>query len=423
MVKVNETDALVELLDTNSAVVRNLPHYGGTDLTIPSSPLQGRVRVSKEGFETVSKDFALPAGGSTPIDVQLSRTPPPASAVVTSNSAKSSTAGQWDLPADAPPPAIAPFDAAQAKEHQEAWAKYLNVPVEMTNSIGMKLVLIPPGEFDMGSTQERWTDCSPKRNNARSRSGTSITAREAPQHRVRITRPFCLGACEVTVGQFRQFVADTGYLTEGETGRKGLDIGIDALGSGVQKPEWTWRQPGFEQSDDDPVVHVSWNDAVAFCEWLSRKEGTTYRLPTEAEWEYACRAGSTTKWVFGNEEKWNFGNGQAGLGLDQFAWYFFDLKGLGTHQVGGKKPNAFGLYDMHGNVWEWSQDSLGSEDYYRVSPTDDPPGPAAGTVRVYRGGGCKEGPSPCRSAVRRAGPASTRDCALGFRVAGVLPGK
>ena len=153
VVKVNETDALVELLDTNSAVVRTY-RVGGTDLSIPSSALQGRVRVSKEGFETVSNDFAMAAGGSTPIDVQLSRTPPPASAAATSNSSKPSVAGQWNLPADAPPPAVAPFDPVPARQHQEAWATYLGVPAEMTNAIGMKLVLVPPGEFDMGLTQE-----------------------------------------------------------------------------------------------------------------------------------------------------------------------------------------------------------------------------------------------------------------------------
>ena len=111
---------------------------------------------------------------------------------------------------------------------------------------------------------------------------------EHPQHRVRITQAFYLGTHHVTVGQFRRFVADDDYKTDAEKDGKG-GFGTDDEGHWARKPEYTWRNPGFAQTDEHPVVNVSWNDATAFCQWLSRKEGNTYRLPTEAEWEYAYR--------------------------------------------------------------------------------------------------------------------------------------
>jgi sulfatase modifying factor 1 len=127
-----------------------------------------------------------------------------------------------------------------------------------------------------------------------------------------------------------------------------------------------------------PATCVSWNDAVAYCKKLSEKEGKTYRLPTEAEWEYACRAGTETAWSFGDDEK----------ELGDYAWYKENAWELGekyAHQVGLKKPNAFGLYDMHGNVSEWCHDYF-SKVYYKQSPAQDPPGPASGSYRVLRGG-------------------------------------
>lgn len=121
---------------------------------------------------------------------------------------------------------------------------------------------------------------------------------------MRITKPFYLGAYEVTVGEFRKFVEDSGYKTDAE--KDGIDSWAFNTKTGKlepegRKPEYTWRNPGWEQTDDHPVVNVTWNDAVAFCEWLSRKEGATYRLPTEAEWEYACRAGTTTRFWSGDD--------------------------------------------------------------------------------------------------------------------------
>ena len=189
---------------------------------------------------------------------------------------------------DAEQPGPAANAAFDAKEAQEASAKQLGVPVETVNSIGMKLRFIPPGKSMMGSSKEEidyWLK----------RSGNDWVNEkllgEGPQHEVEITQPFYMGQTDVTVGQFRQFVQATGYQTEAGASHFGQ---FDA--------NKNWQNPGFAQTDDHPVVCVSWNDAVEFCNWFSKKEGKTYRLPTEAEWEYSCRAGSKGRWSFGDNE-------------------------------------------------------------------------------------------------------------------------
>jgi len=228
----------------------------------------------------------------------------------------------------------------------------------LINSLGIKLVLIDAGEFLMGSPN-------------------SEAGRESDeqQHRVPITKPFYLGEHEVTVGQFRAFVQDSRYQTEAEQDGQ----------------ECTWRNPSFSQGDDDahPVVYVTWKDANEFCQWLGQKEGRTYRIPTEAEWEYACRAGTETAYFHGNgpEGLTRFGNldGTA----DEYEY---------TAPVGCFEKNAFHLYDLHGNVSEWCQD------WY-----DD--------RRVIRGGSWKDHASLCRSASRGAHSPEYRGSSLGFRVA------
>ena len=232
----------------------------------------------------------------------------------------------------------------------------------ITNTLGAKMMLLPAGEFDMGSPG----------------SDTNASSDEKPQHRVRINKPFYLGVHEVTVGQFRQFVSDSGYKTDAEQDGK--------------------------DADEHPVVNVSWNDADAFCKWLSRKEGKAYSLPTEAQWEYACRAGSTTKYCYGD--------GDAELG--EYAW-FEKNSGSSTHPVGSKKPNQWGLYDMHGNAQEWCADWYDAK-YYGESRADDPTGPSSGTSRVLRGGSWGGAPSRSRSANRGGGSPAFRSFGPGFRV-------
>ena len=179
---------------------------------------------------------------------------------------------------------------------------------------------------------------------------------------------------------------------------------------------------GFPQPDEHPVVNVSWNDAVAFCQWLSRSEGKTYRLPTEAEWEYACRAGTTSRYYIGDEpEKLaEVGNTEDAAYLRIFGsppWAILADDGYAfTAPVGRFRPNAFGLYDMHGNASQWCSDWWGY-DYYQSCPLDDPPGPAKSDSRVHRGGGWHGGPCECRSASREAAPPYQPFFDVGFRVA------
>ena len=152
--------------------------------------------------------------------------------------------------------------------------------VDLGGGVKLELVLIPAGEFLMGSLD----------------SDRDGIPNEHPQHRVRISKPFYLGTYHVTRGQFRQFVTDSGYKTDVEKGEDPGAYGWNADANNVEfSKKYTWRNSGFEQTDEHPVVNVSWNDAVAFCKWLSGKEGKTYRLPTEAEWEYACRASGGLK--------------------------------------------------------------------------------------------------------------------------------
>ena len=225
---------------------------------------------------------------------------------------------------------------------------------ESADSIGMEFKLIPAGTFTMGDA-----------------SGDDD---ETP-HEVTLTKPFKMGVHEVTQAQYEQVM-------------------------GVNPSEY--------KGANNPVEMVSWEDAVEFCRRLSelpaeKAAGNVYRLPTEAEWEYACRAGTTTKFSFGDDES-DFG---------EYGWYR-ENSGRTTHPVGSKLPNAWGLYDMHGNVWEWCQDWYG--DYPSGSVTD-PSGATSSSYRVLRGGGWDYSADGCRSAYRGRGLPSFRDYGrLGFRV-------
>ncbi len=294
----------------------------------------------------------------------------------------------------------------------------------ITNSIRMKLVLIPAGEFMMGS-RESAAGAAAMFNKI---YGVDfLTAAhfedEQPRHRVRITRPFYLGMYHVTRRQFRRFVADTGYKTDAEKGAKPGAYGwIPEEKRFGFNEKYCWRDAGFEQTDEHPVVNVSWNDAVAFCKWLSRKEGKTYRLPTEAEWEYACRAGTTTRYYNGDDPEAlvKVGNVADATLKAKLPYWKYTIQAADGHAftapVASFLPNTFGLYDMHGNAWQWCADWYGS-DYYAVSSSDDPNGPSWGDSRVLRGGSWDSGPIDTRSANRFWLAPGYRFDYTGFRVA------
>jgi eukaryotic-like serine/threonine-protein kinase len=269
---------------------------------------------------------------------------------------------------------------------------------QLTTRAGLKFVLIPAGTFLMGSP-----DDEPER-----------YADEGPRHRVTLTRPFYLGVYPVAVGQFRLFVEETGYQTEAERDGTG-SLCWDAVRNDWRPdPRCTWRRPGFDQTDQHPVVAVSWHDAVAFTRWLTEREGRAFRLATEAEWEYAARAGTATPFWWGAtaaSHQANF-NGNFPYGGARKGPYL-----ARTSVVDAHRANPWGLYDMLGNVWEWCQDWYG-EGWYAVSPEFDPTGPPGGSAKVLRGSSWLNwGKGVCRCAVRGGYAPSSRYNYLGFRVA------
>ena len=267
------------------------------------------------------------------------------------------------------------------------------------NSIGMEFVFIPPGTFMMGSPE--------------SESGRQ---NDEKQNQVTFTRGFYMQTTEVTVGQWRAFVRDTGYKSEAETGG-GAYVWT---GSKWEKKAGSyWDNPGFSQTEDHPVSCVSWNDVNKFMKWLNRKEGVTYRLPTEAEWEYTVRAGTRTARYWGDNpnEACGYANvhDQTSKRINKFDWTHHNCDDgyAQTAPVGRFKPNGFGLYDMLGNVWEWCQDWYG--DYASGSVTN-PEGPSGGSNRVIRGGSWNNKPRNVRSANRNRNNPDNRNNNLGFRL-------
>ncbi|QRR32376.1 formylglycine-generating enzyme family protein [Hydrogenophaga sp. YM1] len=302
-------------------------------------------------------------------------------------------------------------------------------PPPATDTLGIAFVRVPAGEFSMGSDE-------PASRLAASYPGLEPSrfeglSDEAPVHRVRITRPFEMARHEVTVGQFRAFLQRSGHVPESiadGTGGYGYNPDYDPATTPRRdafegrSPRYSWQNPGFAQGDDHPVVNVTWNDATALARWLTQQEGRTYRLPTEAEWEYACRAGGTGRYQHGDDPA---GLVRVGNTFDEDAaanwpaWRDRALPGRDGHAftapVGSYAPNAFGLQDMHGNVWEWVSDWYG-EDYYARSPPDDPKGPADGSVKVRRGGSWHTWPLYARCGFRNWNTVQTRYTLVGIRL-------
>ena len=274
------------------------------------------------------------------------------------------------------------------------------------DGVTMELVRIQGGKFQMGSPpseKERLED--------------------EDQHTVEITRDFYLGKYEVTRGQFRAFVKDTGYRTEPQTdGEGGWGYDEDTRKIEGRRPKYSWESTGFAQTDEHPVVNVTLNDANAFCRWLAQRTKKAVRLPTEAEWEYACRAGSATRFYSGEDAETlaKVGNVADGTAKEKFPDWQSTIAAkdgyVFTAPVGQFRANRFGLYDMHGNVWEWCQDWLGP---YRNLSAKDPVQDSIKDkgVRVMRGGSWgKRIPQICSAARRFSGAPRSRDLDVGFRV-------
>lgn len=272
---------------------------------------------------------------------------------------------------------------------------------------------------------------------------------ETPSHLCRISKSFELGRTEVTVGQFRTFIENSNYVTDAEENGGALvwtpeeKNYVDRF---QKKPRTHWKNPGFPQTDQHPVVAVSWNDAVAYCEWRSKKEDAVYRLPSEAEWEYACRAGSTTWYSWGKEPDAAYDYANVADGSLEAAYprttMFQRAVRLEANEGDGTvftaatasfRPNSWGLYDMHGNVWEWCQDRWAADRYDRILDgvprkdrkshvTSDPlfleetDQHKFGDWRVIRGGAWTCAPASVRSSIRTFAAADEATVYTGFRV-------
>lgn len=258
-------------------------------------------------------------------------------------------------------------------------------------AIIVDMIFVKGGTFIMG--------CSPGQ-------GADCLENEKPAHQVTIN-DFSLGKYEVTIRQFKTFIDETQYQTDADKDagsffwngtvwikRTGVNWKCDIAGNPRPPTEY-----------DHPVVHVSWNDASAYCNWLSKKTGNNYRLPTEAEWEYAARGG-----ILGQAKDLKYAGSNT---LEEVAWFDANSGGQ-THLGGGKAPNDLGLYDMSGNVWEWCQDWNGP---YSGAPQNNPIGASTGSHKIFRGGGWNIFASFCRVSFRYLGAPGDRSHIVGFRIA------
>ena len=362
-IEMDAPDTVVQVVSDKNEVVLERPGEKGL-LTIEVAPGKWRLLLRKDGEIRFSRDFSLASGDKATITIPGTEKREETKEAV---STVRWTRQQQEI------------DDRKARERQATFVNHLGVPVEITNSLGMKLALIPTGEFQMGSTPQMIKE-EMELHGSQNWFRLRMPA-EMPQHRVRITKPFRLGVTEVTQEQYEQVMGDNPSKTRGD--------------------------PKL------PVEQVSWDNAVEFCRRLSespkeKAEGRVYVLPTEAQWEYACRADSTAVIQTAADP---LERASEESQLAEYAW----INDVRSHPVGRKCPNGFGLYDMYGNVGEWCQDWY-KADYYAKSPTDDPPGPATGSTHIIRGGGWYNPPYGCRLTFREYDEPGFMHVSLGFRV-------
>jgi len=321
-------------------------------------------------------------------------------------------------------------------------------PTATANSLGMKMVRLTGGQFEMGMLDEHRLKLEHKASAYQREIHDYV---EKPAFPVRLSSDYSIGETEVTISQFRAFIEATGYQTDAEKAGQAwvfqpkAEAPLDrfSLVKGA-----SWKNPGFDQDDSHPVTCISWHDALAFCRWLSKKEGVTYRLPTEAEWEYACRAGTRSSYFSGENPDSVYAAGnvadaslyalhpedvlrQRVVGLDAKDGDGFPF----TAPAKSFQANAWGLYDTHGNVWEWCHDKYSDRYYHdmidearkkgsrsKPEPVVDPQGPEDtpkhehGDWRSLRGGSWYVAPLQCRSSVRAFAEARDAFSYIGFRV-------
>jgi len=342
--------------------------------------------------------------------------------------------GWHGWPANAPSPAVVPFDTAKAEEFQKAWARHLNIPVEYTNSLGMKFQLIPPGEYFRGSSGGDAARALAEAGN--DRNWKQQIASATPRHRVVMTRPFYLGSTEVTQAEFERVMrTNPSHFASSGEGKESV-AGMETL--------------------RHPVERVTWQEAVEFSSRLNDLEKRTppaskpkektqsartmgqYRLPTEAEWEHACRAGSVTMYWAGDLDEqlmqagWYHGNsaGTARIPAPATVQQFRNgmlagIKTMGrTHAAGELRSNPFGLFDVHGNVWEWVEDKWERDEYAKFSETpaiDPVVRESSQAKRVLRGGDWIYPATFNSSSCRNACEPEVRSNRFGFRVLLTIP--
>jgi len=346
---------------------------GGKPAVVTVTAGKHKIKVKKDGIEISGHELTVQAEGKEKFTVRFVPPPKLLNELPKDDDADSTRTAKKDARPDASP-AI----------------KTASSPGSFENSIGMTLKRIPAGEFFMGAPDD----------------DIEAGKDEKPSHRVRISKPFYLGICEVTQAQYEAVMGNN-------------PSHFSANGEGKDKI-------AGQSTDRYPVENVSWLDAVRFCNVLSEEDGKKpfyeideeavrvpdwhgqgYRLPTEAEWEYACRANAPTP------TRYSFGDNPVELG--EYGWFNGNSEQR-THPVAQKRPNGFGLYDMHGNAWEWCWDWYG-EGYYSQSPANDPTGPAGVSHRVIRGGSWSSDPRYARSALRHRFAAVNQSSYLGFRLA------